>query len=96
MPRIKLTDSTCVEVSVFKDKDDGLHLNLRKFYKTRSSDTWLPAKQGITIPIEKGVKVRKAIREVLDSPDDHIVDFGKKDKKAKEKTKGKSRKGEDE
>lgn len=89
MPRIKLTDSTCVEISIFKDKDKGLHLNLRKFYKTKSSDTWLPAKQGITIPIEKGVKVRKAIREVLDSPDDHIVDFGKGKDKSKKRRKEK-------
>lgn len=95
MPRIKLTDSTCVEVSTFKDKDGGLHLNLRKFYKTRNSEDWMPAKQGITIPIEKGVKVRKAIREVLDDPKEFIIDFGKKSKTDKPKSKKRS-KGDDE
>ena len=83
MADLKLTDSTKLEISSFKTSTGDRHINIRKFYKTKSSDTWMPAKQGITIPEDKVVGFVKRLKIEFQAIEENAVEFEKRTKKGK-------------
>ena len=86
----KLGPKHKLSVSIFKNQNDEVVLNLRKFYKN-DEDEWRPDKQGLTMHLEQAKKLRlatKALEEVADDAPE--PDFGKKSK-----SKGKSKKSKD-
>ncbi len=83
MADLKLTDSTKLEISSFKTSGGEKHINIRKFYKTKGSDAWLPAKQGITIPEDKVVGFVKRLKIEFQAIDENAVELEKRTKKEK-------------
>jgi hypothetical protein len=79
---VKLTDSTKLVISSFINDDGEKHMNLRKFYKKKSAEAWLPARQGMTLPQEKCKKSIKMMIECYQNMDDEAVKLApRKDKK---------------
>lgn len=75
MPSIKLSDSQKLDVSSFKTDKGEFFLNIRKFYKTKSSEDWLPTKQGLTIPVGKARKFRDAVKDEALNIEDRAVEL---------------------
>lgn len=78
MPSIKLSDSQKLDVSSFKNEKGELFLNIRKFYKTKSSEDWLPTKQGLTIPVGKARKFRDAVKDEASNIEERAVELSPK------------------
>lgn len=95
MSYIKLSESQRLEVSSFKTAEGDLFINVRKFYKTKTNDSWMPTKQGLSIPVGKNKKLRDAIKDEALNIEDRATELetkGKggsktKDKSANKKTK---------
>ena len=80
MATLKITDSTKIEITSFKN-DGGRQINIRKFYKTQKSDEWLPTKQGLTIPEDKVVGFVKRLKIEFQAIEENAVELGKRAKK---------------
>lgn len=64
MYRIMLNDEETRSAGIERVKlEDGKHkISIRFFYKKADSKEWLPAKQGVMIPVELEGRFRKAMR----------------------------------
>ncbi len=81
---IKISESQRIEVSSFKNDKGELYIGLRKFYKTKTGDSWLPTKQGVTLPVQKCLKLRKALKDEEENINDRAL-LLKAKSKSKEK-----------
>lgn len=92
---IKLGPKHKLSVSIYKNQNDEVVLNLRKFYlHDADEDEWRPDKQGLTMHLDQAKKLRlitKALEEVQDEAPE--PSWGKKDKPSK---KSKKQKDDDE
>lgn len=92
---IKLGPKHKLDISVFKNQDDAVVLNLRKFYRN-AEDEWRPDKQGLTMHLDQASalrKITKALEEVAeDAPE---PDFAKKGKSSGKKSKKRDKDDED-
>lgn len=89
MANVKLSEGSKIEISSFKTKD-GKFLNIRKFYKTKNSEDWMPTKQGITIPEDFCEKfLKRAKKEFLEIGDNAV------ELEERSKSKSKSKSGKD-
>lgn len=102
--RIKLGPKHKLSISIFKNQQDDVVLNLRKFYLGDDEETWLPDRQGLTMHLEQAVKLRKITKLLEEIADDAPEpNFGKKKKskdkdeepKSKKSKKKKSKKDDD-
>lgn len=73
MATVKLSESSKIVIDSFKTKDGAKFLNMRKFYKTKKSEDWLPTKQGMTIPEEFAKKLIKRLGLELDAIEENAV-----------------------
>ena len=69
-------------------------VSLRKFYKKKDSDEWLPSRQGVLVPLDVSDKLRKAIRVVSEDTQNY-KDLGDYKKEKKDEPKKKKSKDED-
>ena len=77
--RIKLSDNSEIRISLitFHEDADEVLVNVRKFYKTKNDPTWKPARQGITLPIEKAKAFRVKLKTICErsESDDSIIEY---------------------
>lgn len=92
---VKLTDATKVVISSFKSDDDDTFINIRKFYKKKSNDDWMPDRQGIVLPYAKSKKVIKTIIECYQNAEEEAVALPPREDKAKAGKKKKKASNED-
>lgn len=87
--RFKLGAKHKLSVSIFKNQNDEVVLNLRKFYLAdEDEDVWRPDKQGLTMHLEQSGKLMKAIKKLEEVAEDAPEpEFGKKSKGKKKKSK---------
>lgn len=93
---IRLGDKFMLSVSIFKNQEKEVVLNLRKFFLTKDEEEWRPDKQGLTMHLSEAKKLRiitKALEEIQDEAPK--PSWASKDKK-EEKTSKKSKKRKDE
>jgi hypothetical protein len=85
---IKVSDNTAIVIEPFQNQY-GDYIGVREFYKPKDDleGDWRPTQKGLSIPVDKGVKVRKAIKWALEN-------FEEEHKKL-ESTKGPKRKSKD-
>lgn len=88
MATLKLSDSSKVTITSFKTDKGEKHLNVRKFYKTKNSDDWLPTKQGFTVAEEHAEDFMKKFKKAFANIDEEAVEL--------EPRKGKGKKLKDE
>jgi hypothetical protein len=84
---VKLTDATKVVISSFLNDEGEAFINLRKFYKKKSAEEWMPDRQGIVIRAAKGKKVIKTMIECYQNIEEEAVPLPPKEDKAKGKKK---------
>jgi Transcriptional Coactivator p15 (PC4) len=90
MTTLTLSEHSKIDFSSFKTKDGAKFLNVRKFYKTKNSEDWLPTKQGITIPEDAVPKFLKRIKAEFEAIDENAVELEDRNKgKGKSKDKDK-------
>lgn len=93
--RIKLGPKHKLSISIFKNQNDDVVLNLRKFY-LNDKEEWRPDKQGLTMHLEQASKLRKITKLLEEVADDAPEpDFGKKSSSKSNKGKKKSRDEDD-
>ncbi len=63
--RIKISDTKAIQVTGIDYKGQKL-VSLRQMYRKKGQKEWLPGKQGLTIDPDFAVKVRKAIKSIVD------------------------------
>ena len=88
---VKLTDATKVVISSFKGDEGVVFLNVRKFYKKKSNETWMPDRQGIVLPYAKSKRVIKTMIECYKNAEDEAVELPPRE----DKPKGKKKKDEE-
>lgn len=68
---IKVSDNTAIVIEPFQNQY-GDYIGVREFYKPKNDleGDWRPTQKGLSIPVEKGVKVRKAIKWALENFDE--------------------------
>lgn len=88
---VLLTDATKVVISSFTNDDGENFINMRKFYKKKSEDKWMPDRQGIVFRAKKGKKVIKTLIECYQNVDEEAVPLPPKE----DKPKGKKKKSEE-
>lgn len=81
MKIVKLSDSSKIAIDSFKTKDGSKFLNVRKFYKTKDSEDWMPTKQGLTIPEEFVMKLLRRMKLELEAIDENAVELKDRSKK---------------
>lgn len=86
---VMLTDATKVQISSFVNDDGEPFINLRKFYKKKSDEKWMPDRQGIVFRGKKGKKVIKTLIECYQNMEEEAVPLPPKEDKAKGKKKSK-------
>jgi hypothetical protein len=100
MKKLRLGDSSCLGIELIRTSDGKKMLSLRKFYQKKDSEDWLPTRSGLTIPIEKAMQLRKAMRVVCEDTKTftQLEEFkrGKKKVEEEETTKKKKKKVVDE
>lgn len=89
---VLLTDATKLVISSFLNDDGEPFINLRKFYKKKSDDKWMPDRQGLVFRGKKGKKVIKAMIACYQNMEEEAVPLPPREEK---KGKGKSKKSED-
>lgn len=107
---IKVSDNTAIVIEPFQNQY-GDYIGVREFYKPKDDleGDWRPTQKGLSIPVDKSVKVRKAIKWALENFDEEHKKLestkgpkAKKDddeksskKKSKDKDKKKSKRRDD-
>jgi len=84
---VLLTDATKVVISSFLNDDGEAFVNMRKFYKKKSEDKWMPDRQGIVFRAKKGKKVIKTLIECYQNVEEEAVPLPPKEDKPKGKKK---------
>ena len=75
MATLKISDTSKVSITSFKTKDGDKHLNVRKFYKTKNSEEWLPTKQGFTIAEEHAETFLRKFKKAFANIDEEAVEL---------------------
>ena len=57
-PMFKKSEGSGVRISIISIDGEEM-IDIRQFYKTKSSAEWLPTSKGFTLPLEKSSKVLK-------------------------------------
>lgn len=86
---VKLTDATKVVISSFINDEGEAFLNMRKFYKKKSDETWMPDRQGIVFRAARGKKVIKTLIECYKNIEEEAVPLPPKEDKPTGKKKAK-------
>lgn len=79
---IALGESSKIRIDSFVDDKGNRHLNVRKMYKTKNSDTWMPAKQGISISEDLALRVLKAMKKELDEIEENAKPLPEREPRA--------------
>lgn len=81
---VKVSDSKAYRISVIRmadDKEKTTYLSIRQMYKTKKEpDEWKPGYQGITISMDIGARIIKALIAVFKDKDAKIEVIKKKEK----------------